>query len=155
MVVFTNKLKDYGPLFARACAREELAFREGPVRLDQTTVVKELKSLVALVSRPLEKEELRAILLSRYFNFEEYLSGAPQGEMAALLDRVRLTGTMERWSQRLAALGRSFPEVEKLRTALSGLAELQKFGKSCIRLPRLPGSFLSFWKNSKFTRICS
>ena len=149
VVVFTNKLKDYGPLFARACAREELAFREGPVRLDQTTVVKELKSLVALVSRPLEKEELRAILLSRYFNFEEYLSGAPQGEMAALLDRVRLTGTMERWSQRLAALGRSFPEVEKLRTALSGLAELQKFGKKLHTAPEIARFFLELLEKLK------
>lgn len=148
VVVFTNKLKDYGPLFARACAREELAFREGPVRLDQTTVVKELKSLVALVSRPLEKEELRAILLSRYFNFEEYLSGAPQGEMAALLDRVRLTGTMERWSQRLAALGRSFPEVEKLRTALSGLAEL-KFGKKLHTAPEIARFFLELLEKLK------
>ena len=149
IVILTNNPKIYRPIFARMCEAEEIDFRPGPVSLNQTAVVKEINTLIAYLTRPLEKEEFRALLLSKYFDFEYFLKEISQVEIVTFLNQIRLNGTSDLWSRRLKRLQNKSIESKQLLKALEALQEIVDWGQKKLQASSIAQSFLELLEKLK------
>lgn len=122
VLILTNNVAFYRPIFERLCQREELAFRRGPMSLSQTNILQELKLLIAFLTRPVEKEELLALLSGKYFDFGNYLAeGVSKTRLSNMLKSIKLIGKNDSWWKRLKRMSVDSKECEEVYNSLRRL----------------------------------
>ena len=124
VLILTNQRELYQPLFSRLCEKEELCWRRGSINLSQTALMGDIKLLTSFLTRPLEKEELIALLRGKYFDFSSYLpEGISNTRLSNMLTKIKLTGKSDNWYNKLKRMAKEQKECELTLQALQSLKQ--------------------------------
>ncbi len=152
VLILTNQKNLYQPILARLCEKEELNWRRGFINLSQTALMGEIKLLVAFLTRPLEKEELIALLRGKYFDFSRFLPGGiSKARLSNMLTKIKLNGKSNNWYNKLKRMSEEQKECELTLQALQSLQKNLTLGavKEEIEAQQISKIFSDILKNLK------